>query len=158
MQGDTHKAWLTKHCTFPVERAYTTCCGLFVLQLFVLRQSHFVSQCYQAPSAILQLFAQSKAAWSGHGPSSLPGDAALTAEDGVPATAAARGQAPLCPLPPVEPWQKQRARASQSKTTCGAGYLDRDSEVRPHPCFFPWQVHWKLNFCEFTVPSTCSES
>ena len=37
--------------------------------------------CYQEPSAILQLFAWSKAAWPGHGPSSPLGDAVLAAED-----------------------------------------------------------------------------
>lgn len=34
-------AWLTKHCTFPVKRAYTTCRGRFVLQLLVSRQIPF---------------------------------------------------------------------------------------------------------------------
>ena len=135
MAGDIHKVWLAKHCTFQVKRAHTTCCGLFVLQLFVSRQSRFF--CYQEPSAILQLFAWSKAAWPGHGPSSPLGDAVLAAEDSVSAGVAVRGQAR--PLPASSPGNPGRSRCLghlqvgppvEPVTLIGL-------EVRPHPCFFP---------------------
>lgn len=136
MEGDIHKAWLPKHCIFRVKRAHTTCCGLFVLQLFVSRQSCFFSQCYQEPSAILQLFAWSKAAWPGHGPSSPLGDAGLAAEDEVPAGVAVRGQA--CPPPTSSPGNPGRSRRlGHLKVGPPAEPVTLCLEVGPHPCVFP---------------------
>lgn len=118
-------------------------------------KSNFVPKRCWEPSAILQLFAQPKAARPGHWSSSLLGDAAHSCRkwgsnwlslQGL--VTAARGPAPprwLCTallvFLPTERQQKQCKWVPRGSKSCWIGYLDQGSKVKPHVHFFLWQIH-----------------
>lgn len=142
MAGDIHKAWLAKHCTFQVKRAHTTRCGLFVLQLFVSRQSRFFSV---LPGAIgnFTVICSVKGSvawtWALFSPGRCsPRCEGLDFSQG----SSQRASLPSARIFPREPWQRQTPWASQSGPTCGTGYLNCVWRLGHIHVFFPlWQIH-----------------
>lgn len=142
MAGDIHKAWLAKHCTFQVKRAHTTRCGLFVLQLFVSRQSRFFSV---LPGAIgnftVICLVKGSVAWTRALFS--PGRCSPRCEGlDFSRGSSQRASPPSARIFPREPWQRQTPWASQSGPTCGTGYLNCVWRLGHIHVFFPlWQIH-----------------
>ena len=69
-----------------------------------------------------------------------------------------RASLPSTHIFPREPWQKQTPWASQSGPTCGTGYLVFGGWATSM-CFSHFgKFTREVNFCEFAVCSTCSET